>query len=135
MVPIEKRIRELEKENKEQAVYIEFLKEDIEGLKKSREVLKKSLLEEKVQFSRFVRQGLKFRDGNEFYGWHYVVFPISGIPLTLEIEDVKEMIKETLSSELKMSKFKDYILESIDYSERKQIWYAQIGKVIKLNLE
>jgi hypothetical protein len=135
MNPIEKRTRGFEKENQQQAEYIEFLKEDIEGLKKAKEVLKKRLLEEKVQFAGFVRQGLKITNGNEFYGWHYVVFPVSGIPGTLNILDVREMILETLKFELATSEFKDYIIETIDYSERKNIWYVQVGHVIKLNRE
>ena len=135
MDPIEKRMRGLEKENQQQAEYIEFLKEDIEGLKKSREVLKKRLLDEKIQFAGFIRQGLKITNGNEFFGWHYVVFPVSGIPGTLNILDVREMIQETLISKLTTSEFKDYIIETIDYSERRNVWYVQMGNVIKLNRE
>lgn len=135
MDSIEKRMRGLEKENQQQAEYIEFLKDDIEGLKKSREVLKKSLLEEKVQFAGFVRQGLKINNGNEFFGWHYVVFPISGIPGTLNILDVRELIQERLKSELANSEFKDYIIENIDYSQRRNVWYVQMGHLIEMNRE
>lgn len=135
MDSIEKRIRGLEKENQQQAEYIEFLKEDIEGLKKSKEVLKKRLLEEKVRFAGFVRQGLKITNGNEFFGWHYVVFPISGIPGTLNILDVREMIQEILKTQLVNSEFKNYILETIDYSERRNVWYVQMGHAIELNRE
>lgn len=135
MVPTEKRIRELEKENQQQAEYIEFLKEDIKGLKSSKEVLKKRLLDEKIQFAGFVRQGLKITDGNEFFGRHYVVFPISGIPGTLNILDVRELIHEILKLELATSEFKDYTIETIDYSQRGSVWYVQMGHVIKLTKE
>lgn len=128
----DKRIRELEAEIKQQAAYIEFLKEDIEGLKKTKGVLKKWLKEEKIQFNRFVRQGLKITKDNEFFAWHYVVFPISGIPGTLEILDVKELIQEILKTELVTSEFENYTIETIDYSERRKLWYVQLGHVIKL---
>lgn len=132
---IEQKIRKLEKENQQQADYIEFLKEDINGLKKSKEVLKKRLLEEKVLFDGFIRQGLKITNGNKFYGWHYVVFPISGIPGTLNILDVRELIQETLKLELATSEFKNYVIESIDFSQRRNVWYVQMGHAIELNRE
>jgi hypothetical protein len=127
-----KRIRELEEEIKQQAEYIEFLKEDIEGLKKTKGVLKKWLKEEKIHFNRFVRQGLKINKDNEFVAWHYVVFPVSGIPGTLDILDVRELIQEILESELATSEFKKYTIETIDYSHRGNLWYVQLGHVIKL---
>ncbi|MEK3823009.1 hypothetical protein MKY20_28490 [Cytobacillus sp. FSL W8-0315] len=123
---------ELEAEIKQQAEYIEFLKDDIEGLKKTKEVLKKWLKEEKIHFNRFVRQGLKITKGNEFFAWHYVVFPVSGIPGTLDILDVKELVQEILKSKLANSKFEKYTIETIDYSERGKLWYVQIGHVIEL---
>jgi hypothetical protein len=135
MDTLQKKVAQLELQNDELSEYIKVLKDDIASLKESKKILKKYLKENKDLFKGFIRQGLKIKDGSEFYGWHYVVFPLTGIPRSLDIVDVKSMIQDILQVELADTKFKDYSIESIDYSERGSRWHVQVGKAIPLQVE
>ena len=121
--------KELEIENQQQRDLIELLNRDINGLKRDKEVLKTFLKEEKLVNHGFVRQGLRLlKDG---FARHYVVFRIKGIPVSLDILDIKEIIQGLIQPFLEEgADFYDYELERMDYSERKKTWYVQIMKEI-----
>jgi hypothetical protein len=54
--------------------------------------------------------------------------------VSLDIRDVKELLDERLKPLLDTgSNYEKYQVERMDYSERKQRWYVQIGKMIDLD--
>lgn len=108
---------------------ITLMERDIEGLKKSKKILKASLKEKHLWLDNFTRQGYRYHDESRV--WHFMVFPVKGIPGALDIRDVKELIEEVFSDYLKVEgKYEGYFIESVNYSERKKVWYVQIGSVV-----
>lgn len=125
---------ELETNLQKQKEYIDLLKEDIEGLKKDKATLKQ-YLKGNMTRSTFVRQGLKSISNGSFW-IHYLVFPVTGIPLNLNIKDIRELIEEVMQPLLqKGGSFEGYQIEKIDYSERKKIWYVQVWSTLVPDME
>lgn len=117
-------------EMEKQKEYIDLLKKDISGLTKDKSVLKKYLKDEKMLLTGFIRQGVRDINNGDFW-YHYLVFPVKGIPVSLDIKDVKALIEEIMDPLLqKGGEFEGYKVEKIDYSGRKQIWYVQVWKII-----
>lgn len=116
-------------EIQKQKEYIDLLKQDIAGLTKDKAALKKYLKEEKMLVTDYIRQGLRDVDNGDFWV-HYLVFPVTGIPVSLNIKDVKSLVEEIMDPLLQNGEYEGYKIERIDYSGRKQTWHIQVCKII-----
>lgn len=114
--------------------HVLLLKRDNQALIRDKKTLKDFLKRNKVVVYEFTRQGFRYDYAD--WGWHYVVIPIEGIPLSLGIIDVKELIENALKELLaKGGIYSEYEIRHFDYSERKNLWYVQIEKMIDTKLD
>jgi hypothetical protein len=134
MDDLKREISALEYDKQQLEDYIQLLKRDNERLRKDKKILKVFLKENKLFLDKFSRQG--YRYDKDDWGWHYLVFPVKGIPGSLDIKDVKQLIEEVLTPYLaKGGEYAGYSIESLNYSERGNNWYVQIGNLIDSKLK
>lgn len=133
MKELERDIAVLELENQQLEDVIALLKRDNASLQRDKKALKTFVKKNRIQIYEYVRQGFRYEYNrhNSDWGRHYLVIPVEGIPLSLQIADVKQLIEEALNPYLKKEEIYDgYKIMHFDYSARKKVWYAQIEKLL-----
>lgn len=136
MKKLERKITALEFDKQQLQDQILLLKRDNQTLIRDKKVLKSYLKEKKILVYEFTRQGFRYDQVYKDWGWHYMVIPIQGIPLSLDITDVKEIIEKALSDYIeKGGIYSGYEIKHFDYSERKNIWYVQIEKYLDIKVK
>lgn len=132
MRDLQSEIKELETKNQQLKDKILLIEQANEALIRDKKSLKTYLKENKLLMNGYVRQGLRYLDVYEpVWATHYYVLQIEGIPLTLNILDVQELILKSINKDLDNGgMFEGYKLVNFNYSGRSQCWYVQIEKVI-----
>lgn len=129
---VKKKMTELAYDNELLQDEILLLKQSNEALIQDKKSLKLFIKKNKLLISGYVRQGLRYLDIQEpYFAIHYYVLKVEGIPLTLDILDVQELIESVIGDSLAPNgPFPEYKMRDFNYSERGQCWYVQIEKVI-----
>lgn len=133
MNELERKIAVLKMEKEQLQGDITLLQRDNDALRRDKKALKTLIKKNKMMIFEYIRQGFRY-EYNQFnsdWGYHYLVLPVEGIPLSLAISDVKQLVDETLKPYLDDGGvYEGYTIMHFDYSARKKIWYVQIEKKI-----
>lgn len=131
---IQTTIKELELINQRMQDEIMLLKQANQALIEDKKSLKAFIKEKELMINGYVRQGIRYQDITEpYFGVHYYVIKVEGIPLSLNILDVQELIKEVVQESLdEGGKFEGYLISKFDYSSPAKAWFVQIEKVIDM---